>query len=227
MTMTTSETAASADFTRPQAVALAVGAAGLALSAIGWLANPAQFYRSYLLGYLFWFGIALGSLPLNMLQHMTGGAWGLSIRRLLERSTPTRPITAVLFVPIVLGMHSLYPWSRPEVVAAYEVLRHKAPYLNPTFWLMRTVVYFAIWIALAWCLNAWSRAQDRSGDAILSRKMQTLSGPGVVFYFLAITFAAIDWVMSLVPKWYSTIFGPLIAVGQVVDGLAFVGCIVL
>ncbi len=214
--------AATADFSQPRTRALGIGAAGLALCALGWLTNPEQFYRSYLLGYLFWFGIALGSLPLNMLQHMTGGAWGLSIRRLLEASTRTLPLMAVLFVPIVLGMHSLYSWSRPEVVAADEVLRHKAPYLNPTFWLVRTVLYFTIWIGLSWRLNAWSREQDRTGDVTLSRKMQTLSAPGVVFYFLAITFAAIDWVMALVPHWYSTIFGPLIAVGQVLNAFAFV-----
>jgi hypothetical protein len=216
------DNAATADFSQPQTRALGVGAAGLALCALGWVTNPEQFYRSYLLGYLFWFGIALGALPLNMLQHMTGGAWGLSIRRLLEASTRTLPLMAVLFVPIVLGMHSLYSWSRPEVVAADEVLRHKAPYLNPTFWLVRTVLYFAVWIGLSWRLNAWSREQDRTGDVTLSRKMQTLSAPGVVFYFLAITFAAIDWVMALVPHWYSTIFGPLIAVGQVLNAFAFV-----
>jgi hypothetical protein len=221
--MTThSNSAATADFTQPRTRALGVGVAGLALCALGWLTNPEQFYRSYLLGYLFWFGIALGSLPLNMLQHMTGGAWGLSIRRLLEASTRTLPLMAVLFVPIALGMHSLYSWSRPEAVAADELLRHKAPYLNPTFWLVRTVLYFAIWIGLSWRLNAWSREQDRTGDVTLSRKMQTLSAPGVVFYFLAITFAAIDWVMALVPHWYSTIFGPLIAVGQVLNAFAFV-----
>ena len=95
--MTTAETPAAADFTRAQTIALAVGGAGLALSGLGWLTNPEQFYRSYLLGYLFWFGIALGSLPLNMLQHITGGAWGLSIRRLLEASTRTLPLMAVLF----------------------------------------------------------------------------------------------------------------------------------
>jgi hypothetical protein len=219
---TPSNGAPMADFSQPRTLALRMGAAGLVLSVLGWITNPEQFYRSYLLGYLFWFGIALGALPLNMLQHMTGGAWGLAIRRLLEAATRTLPLMAVLFVPIVLGMHSLYSWANPEMVAADPVLRHKAPYLNPTFWLIRTALYFAIWIGLSWRLNAWSREQDRTGEAVLSRKMQTLSAPGVVFYFLAITFAAIDWVMALVPHWYSTIFGPLIAVGQVLNAFAFV-----
>jgi hypothetical protein len=129
-----------------------------------------------LLGYLFWFGIALGSLPLNMLQHITGGAWGLSIRRLLEASTRTLPLMAVLFVPIVLGMHSLYSWSRPDLVAADEVLRHKAPYLNPTFWLVRTVVYFAIWIG---CRGASTRGRaSRTVPAMRSCRARCRRSPG-------------------------------------------------
>jgi hypothetical protein len=206
---------------RPQTLALGVGVVGLALSAVGWMASPDQFFRSYLLGYLFWFGIALGSLPLIMLQHMTGGAWGLAIRRTLEAGTRTLPFMVVLFVPIVLGMHSLYSWTHPDLVAADAVLRHKAPYLNRPFWIVRSVVYFAIWIGLSSRLNEWSREQDRTGDVTLARKMQLLSGPGVVFYFLAITFAAVDWVMALDPHWYSAMFGPLLAVGQVLNAFAF------
>jgi len=127
-----------------------------------------------------------------------------------------------LFVPLLFGMHSLYVWARPEVVAADELLRHKAPYLNRTFWLARTVVYFAIWLGLALRFSSWSREQDRTGDVALARKMQMLSGPGIVFYFLAVTFAAIDWVMSLDPHWYSSMFGPLIAAGQLLNSFAFV-----
>jgi hypothetical protein len=217
----TNTAAARPNLERPQTLALGVGVVGLALSAIGWMVSPDQFFHSYLLGYLFWFGIALGSLPLIMLQHLTGGAWGLAIRRMLEAGTRTLPLMVVLFVPIVLGMHSLYSWTHPELVAADDVLRHKAPYLNRTFWLVRAGVYFAIWIALSRQLTDWSREQDRTGDVALSRKMQLLSGPGVAFYFLAITFAAVDWVMALDPHWYSTIFGPLLAVGQVLNAFAF------
>jgi hypothetical protein len=206
---------------RAQTLALRVGAIGIFLSAIGWMTSPDQFFRSYLMGYLFWFGIALGSLPLVMLQHLTGGAWGLAIRRLLEASTRTLPFMLLLFVPIVLGMHSLYSWTHPDVVAADEVLRHKAAYLNRTFWIARTVGYFAIWIGLGSRLASWSREQDRTGDLALSRRMQILSGPGVVFYFLAITFAAIDWIMSIDAHWYSTIFGPLVAIGQVLTAFSF------
>jgi hypothetical protein len=217
----THTTATHPDLDRAQTLALGVGVAGIGLSVIGWMTSPDQFFRSYLMGYLFWFGIALGSLPLVMLQHLTGGAWGLAIRRLLEAGTRTLPFMVLLFVPIVLGMHSIYSWTHPDLVAADEVLRHKAPYLNRAFWIARAVVYFAIWIGIASRLTGWSREQDRTGDVALARRMQILSGPGVVFYFLAITFAAIDWVMSIDAHWYSTIFGPLVAVGQVLNAFSF------
>jgi hypothetical protein len=217
----TQPTATHPDFDRAQTLALGVGAAGIFLSAIGWMTSPDQFFRSYLMGYLFWFGIALGSLPLVMLHHLTGGAWGLAIRRVLEAGTRTLPFMVLLFVPIVLGMHSIYSWTHPDVVAADEVLRHKAPYLNRAFWIARAVLYFAIWIGLASLLTGWSREQDRTADVGLARRMQILSGPGIVFYFLAVTFAAIDWVMAIDAHWYSTIFGPLVAIGQVLNAFSF------
>ncbi len=217
----TQPAAAHPDLDRAQTLALGVGLAGILLSVIGWMTTPDQFFRSYLMGYLFWFGIALGSLPLVMLHHLTGGAWGLAIRRVLEAGMRTLPFMVLLFVPIVLGMHSIYSWTHPDVVAADEVLRHKAPYLNRTFWIARAVVYFAIWIGIASRLTGWSREQDRTGDVGLARRMQILSGPGVVFYFLAVTFAAVDWVMAIDAHWYSTIFGPLVAIGQVLNAFSF------
>jgi hypothetical protein len=210
------------DFARVQSIALTVGLVGFALCLVGWVTNADQFFRSYLLGYLFWIGLALGCLPLMMIHHLTGGAWGLVIRRPLEAASRTLPLMIVLFLPVLLGVHSLYLWSRPDAVAADELLQHKAPYLNLTFWLVRTALYFAVWLALALRFSHWSREQDRTGDVRLARKMQLLSGPGIVFYFLAITFASIDWVMSLDPHWVSSIFGPLVAAGQVLNTFAFV-----
>jgi hypothetical protein len=128
----------------------------------------------------------------------------------------------LLFVPVFLGAHTLYAWARPEAVAIDTVLQHKAPFLNRGFWLVRTLVYFAIWIGLAYRLSSWSREQDRTGDVRLARKMQVISGPGIVFYFLAVTFAAVDWVMSLDAHWTSTMFGPLLAAGQLLNAFSFV-----
>jgi hypothetical protein len=210
------------DFARPQTIALAVGAVGLGLCVLGWWMTPDQFFHSYLMAYVFWVGLAIGCLPLMMIHHLTGGAWGLVIRRPLEAGTRTLPLMVVLFLPVVFGMHSLYAWARPEAVATDAVLQQKAPYLNVPFWMIRAAVYFAVWIGLSTVLTAWSHEQDRTGDFRFARRMQVLSGPGIVFYFLAVTFASVDWVMSIDAHWYSTIFGPLVAAGQVLNAFAFV-----
>src|SRR5256885_15390045 len=136
------------DCARAQTIALAGGGVGIVLSLVGLATNPDQFYRSYLMGYLFWVGLALGGLPLMMIHHLTGGAWGLVIRRPLEAGARTLPLMLLLFVPVFLGAHTLYAWARPEAVAIDVVLQHKAPFLNRGFWLVRTLVYFAIWIGL-------------------------------------------------------------------------------
>jgi hypothetical protein len=219
--MTNPSAAPHLNFVKPQAIALGAAVVGLVLCAVGMVTNPGQFYHSYLVGYLFWFGIALGCLPLLLINQMTGGAWGLVIRRPLEAATRTLPLLLVLFIPVILGMHYLYEWTHPDLVAADSVLRHKAAWLNKPFWIARVFVYFAIWIGIAYRLSSWSAEQDRTGDVNLTRKMQVLAGPGIVFYFLAITFAAVDWVMSLDPHWLSSIFGPLIAAGQVLNAFAF------
>src|SRR5690606_6069242 len=143
------------------------------------------------------------------------GAWGLSIRRLLEAGTRTLPLFALLFLPIaVLGLDDLYVWARPDAVAADPILQHKSLYLNVPFFVARAALYFAVWIFLSWRLNSWSLEQDRTGNVELSRRMQLWSGPGIVAYGITITFAAFDWVMSLEPHWFSTIFGLLVLVGQ-------------
>ncbi len=219
--MTNHSDASEPDFAKAQTLALGAAGIGIALSLVGFATNPGQFYHSYLIGYLFWFGIALGCLPLMMINHMTGGAWGLLIRRPLEAGVRTLPLMLVLFVPIILGMQYLYEWTHPEVVAGDHVLQLKSAWLNKPFWITRVGIYFAIWMGLGFRLSSWSTQQDETGDVALSRKMQVLSGPGVVFYFLAITFAAIDWIMSLDAHWVSSIFGPLIAAGQVLNAFAF------
>jgi hypothetical protein len=197
------------------------GIAGLVLSAIGLLVDREQFFRSYLVGYMFWLGIALGSMALCMVHHMSGGAWGLVIRRIFEASSRTLPVLALLFIPIAFGMHDLYPWTHADHVQHDAVLQHKAAYLNVPFFLARAAFYFAAWIVLAWQLNRWSREQDE-GDVVGStRKMQLLSGGGLVLYGLTITFASVDWIMSLNPHWFSTIFGFIFMGSQGLAALAF------
>ncbi|MGH7818259.1 MAG: hypothetical protein ACREQ9_00650 [Candidatus Binatia bacterium] len=199
---------------------LMIGVVLLGLCGLGALAGPDQFFRSYLLGWVFWGGLAIGCMPLIMLHHLTGGAWGLVIRRVLEAGVGTLPLVAVLFVPVIVGLGRIYVWARPEVVAADPLLQHKAAYLNAPFFVGRTVLYFAIWIAMAQLLIRWSSEQDRTGDVALARRMQLFSGPGIGVVGLTGTFAAVDWVMSLDPHWFSTIFGMLFLAGQNLSAFA-------
>jgi hypothetical protein len=196
--------------------ALAVGVVALAACVAGAFRNPGQFFHSYLMAFLFWTGMALGCLALTMLQHMTGGNWGLVIRRLVESGSGTLPLMALLFVPVAFGLRSIYDWTRPGV----DLPPQQLEYLKPRFFLLRAVAYFLVWLALAYVLNKWSRQQDRTGDRQLIRKMQFVSGPGLILYGLTMTFAAVDWIMSLEPRWYSTIFGLMIIEGQVLSAMA-------
>ncbi len=220
--MSTAATPARPALERVQRGALGVGVVVLLLCVIGAFFSPQQFFRSYLVAYLLCLGIALGSLVIVMLYHLTGGAWGATLRPSLEAGMRTMPLLALLFVPLAFGLRNLYPWVRPELVAAEEHLQHKAAYLNVPFFLIRAAIYFAIWIALAYGLDAWSYRGERTGQPFgTSRRSQLLSGPGLVLYGLTITFASIDWVMSLQPDWYSTIFPPLFATGQILAGYSF------
>lgn len=185
--------------------------------------DPKQFFQAYLVGWTFWTGIAVGSLALLMLQHMTGGGWGLVIRRVLEAATRTLPIMAVLFVPVILGAHSIYhEWTDHEELAQHAVVQFKTPYLNLPFFIVRAVIYFAVWIALAFFLNRWSLLQDRTADVRYTKNMRVLSGPGMVALIFTVTFASVDWYMSLEPEWFSTIYGFIFVASWSLSALAFV-----
>ncbi len=184
--------------------------------------NSHQFFQSYLIGWTFWTGICVGSLALLMLQHLTGGGWGLVIRRSLEAATRLLPLMAILFIPIILGAHSIYPWTDHEELAKHPVVQFKTPFLNLPFFTVRAVVYFAIWITLAFLLNKWSLAQDRTADNRYTKNMRLLAGPGMVVLIFSVTFAAIDWYMSIEPEWFSTIYGFIFVAAWTLSALAFV-----
>lgn len=212
---------APANVKRFQQRALIVGVVFLVLFAAGFFVDRAQFFHSYLFAFSFWAGISVGSLALLMLQHLTGGGWGLVIRRVLEASTRTLPLVAVLFVPIVLGAHSIYSWTHHEELEKHPVLLEKAKYLNLPFFTVRAAIYFAIWLALAFFLNRWSLLQDRTADKQFTKKMRVLSGPGMVLFVFTVTFASIDWFMSLDPEWSSTIYGFVFVAAWSLSALAF------
>ncbi len=202
--------------------ALVAGIVALGACAAGAIASPGAFFRGYLFAYVFFTGLSLGCLAIVMLHHSTGGAWGIPIRRILESGTRTLPLIAILFLPIALGMKHLYSWSRPEEVAKDALLQAKEAYLNVPFFLARAAFYFAVWIAIAYFVNRWSLEQDHAGSPALTRKLQLLSAGGLVAYGLTMTFASIDWVMSLEPHWFSTMYGVLYIAGQALNALAFV-----
>lgn len=192
---------------RWQMPALVVGIIGAVACVIGYFVDPTTFFRSYLSGYLFWFEIAAGSLGVLCLQYVTGGEWGILIRRPLGAAARTIVWMIVLFIPVVLGMKHIYIWMDHAVVARDEVLSGKAWYLNTSGFLIRSGFYFALWILWAWRIRVLSLRfyEDRSPYTDLSRRKWAASG--LVMIVMTMTFTGIDWVMSLEPKWYSTMFG--------------------
>ena len=211
-----------AQFDRVQRIALASGAIGLALCGAFAIRSGTQFFRSYLFAYAFWLTIPTGCMAILMLHHLTGGWWGYPIRRLLEAGTRTFVWMAVLFLPVLLGMSRLYKWAQPTEVAADPMLQYKHPYLNPQFFTVRVLIYFAIWIGLARTLNKWSGEQDRSADPRLATRLEALSGPGLILWGIAVTYSSIDWVMSLEAHWFSTMYGMIVMVVAALTAMSFV-----
>ncbi|MFO0878859.1 MAG: hypothetical protein U0840_16075 [Gemmataceae bacterium] len=217
--------AVDSDITRWQRLALIAGVAGVAITAVGMVYPDTDIrdhaFRAWLVAFCFSIGIALGSLVVLMLQYLTGGEWGYILRRPLEAAASTLPLMAVLYLPIAFGLPILYEWANPSAVEESVNLQHKALYLNTQFAWIRAAIYFVIWCGLTWMLVSRSRAQDTRKDPAIHRTCETISAPGLVLYVLTITFASIDWAMSLEPEWYSTIYGAMFGMGQVLSGFAF------
>ena len=208
--------------TRAKSLLLIIGVIGLAGCAIGWITTPREFFIAYLFGHFFFLGLSLGSLGLLMIHHLTAGRWGYAVRRFLESAVGNLPMLALLFTPIFLGLPYLYPWMDPSVVAASDALRQKQFYLNTPGFVIRTAIIFAIWIVIARLLLKWSAEQDAIVSVEPTRKMRKLSGPGLVIYPVTMTFAAVDWLMSMETDWYSTMFPVLLCIGQILSALALV-----
>jgi hypothetical protein len=223
------EYTAPAGVSRVQNVGLAVGGVALLAAIFGAVSSPEKFYQSYLFSYMLVLGLTLGSLGLLMLQHLTGGQWGIIIRRPLEAASRNIWLVLLMFVPIVLGMKSLYrAWLDPEKLKAEPLSAYQQRYLTHAGFLSRAVLYFAIWGALVWLFNRWSREQDQQPDRRApGRRLKLLAGPGIILYVLTMTFAAIDWVMSLSPHWASTIYGFIFVAGQAITAMSLVIVVVV
>src|SRR5689334_17040383 len=193
-----------------------------------------QFFHSYLLGFMFWLGITLGSMAFLMIQHLTGGAWGMVIRRPLEAAMRVLPLMGLLVIPVLVGIPFLYSgdalghgWFNavPSDGHLYQLahqymMRGGSPqflYLNGV--IGRAILYFIIWLLMAWTLTRWSNEQDVPPVQNLSPRFRRMAAPGLILYAFTISFAAIDWVMSLDPRWFSTIFGFIIIVGECLSAM--------
>ncbi len=207
---------------RARLIALIIGLLGIAGCAIGWLIEPRQFFLSYLAAVLVWLGVSLGAIAWLMIHFLTGGKWGYPVRRFLEAAARMLLPLLVLFIPIFFGLRALYPWMDPARVAASAVLQHKQSYLNTPGYIIRAVVFFAIWIVIAFLLTKWSREQDATHSPAPMKKLRVLSGPALVFYPLTGTIVFVDWIMSIESNWYSTMFPILICIGQMLSALVFV-----
>jgi len=206
-------------------VVFSLGALALAFT------RPEEFYRGYLLGYMDWLGVALGSMAIVMIRHLTGGGWGTVIRRVLGAAMRTLPVLAVLFIPIIIGVlqHRNYPWLMPlDAIQDSHIKEHlekhafiKGAYLNSGGFIIRAIIYLAIWNVLSFLLSMWSKQTDKPNAPDNTQKFKAVAGPGLILYAFTITFAVIDWVMSLDPSWISTIFGLIILAGELLSAICF------
>ncbi len=187
----------------------------------GVIFEPRQFFIAYLYAYLFWFGLTMGCFQLTMIHHLTSGRWGGITRRFLEAGMAALPVMALLFIPIFFGVKALYPWARPVDLAHEVILQKRAHYENLTWFIVRSVVFLGLWAWMAVRLRQWSLQQDQTRDLEPTRKMRRLSGIGVVIYPFTGTLVFVDWLLSIEPDWYSTMFPIIVCISQILIGVGF------
>lgn len=184
-----------------------VGIVALIATVVGYFLDHDQFFFSYLVSFTFFSSIILACLFFVMLQHVTRSHWSVALRRIPETVSADLWIWALFIIPVLMGMHSLYHWTHADAVAQDPVLQGKVPYLNTPFFIVRQVIYFGIWSFLGWRLYNKSVEMDRTADWGLQTLLRRTSGPGLFIFAITLAFASFDWLMSLDPHWYSTIFG--------------------
>ena len=205
---------------------LIIGVIFTAIAVVLAYTRPDEFYRAYLLGFMCWLGVALGSMAILMIRHLTGGGWGTVIRRILGAAMRTLPLLAIVFIPVILGVHRLYIWAQPLGNIQDKHLREHLEQITQTYltvngFIGRAIVYFLVWNVLSFLLSRWSKQSDHANAPDNSGRFKAVAGPGLILYGFTISFAAIDWIMSLDPSWISTIFGLLILIGEVLSAMCF------
>ncbi|HVS15155.1 MAG TPA: hypothetical protein VMV46_14600 [Thermoanaerobaculia bacterium] len=209
-----------ASLARVQTGALVAAVVGIAACVAGYLTDSEQFFRSYLVGYIYWLAIGIACLGWTMVYHLTAGGWALVQRKTLEAGARTLPVLALLFLPFWFGMEAVWEWAGPEA-AHDELIQAKAGFLNVPFFWARIALYFAIWIFLAFFLSANSRRQDETGDPRATIRMRMISGPGVVVFVMVASFFSWDTLMSLEPHWFSSLYGFYFVSSTALTGMLF------
>jgi len=197
-----------------------VGALGLLLCVAGFFANRAEFFQSYLFAFIYWSGFAIGGLGALLLNNVVGGRWGVTARRFFEAQMRTLPLIFLFAVVLLLGLQYLYPWTHPDLVRNNEYLRAKQGYLNVPFFCVRVCIYFAVWWFWGSRVRRMSDLQDETGDPTLRERMRAFSAPGLLLFVLTASFAYIDWVLSSDAQYYSTVYGAMILIGDVLQTFA-------
>jgi hypothetical protein len=206
---------------RVQRNVLFVGLVAILVSLIGLFMDPAHFWQSYLFAYVFWAGLALGCLGIFFLHNVVGGNWGVAIRRLVESGLQTLPLVLLFAIPLFFALGSIYKWTDAGYRAEHFAVGHKAAYLNPTFFIIRTLLYFVIWFFTGFLILRMANEHDRTGDPALFKRIKARSAPALLVFVLTTTYAFIDWIMSLEPDWYSTIYAWMFTVGEVLLTFSF------
>jgi len=222
-------------FNRVQTLGWGIGGLGLLLMIVGAVTSPEKFYHAYLFSFLFVLGLTLGSLGLLMLQHLTSGIWGLVIRRPLEAASRNIWLVFLMFIPILFGMKYLYSgngtelgWLNSPKTGEHALTAWQQGYLTTNGYMARAVVYFAVWFLLVLLFNTWSKQQDaHPEDRALRQRIKSFAGPGVILYVLTLTFAVIDWAMSLSPHWASTIYGFIFVGGEAITAMCLMILVVV
>lgn len=204
-----------------QIFSASIGVFCLAIAVIGAFRDSQSFFRNYLFGYLFWFQIGIGSTGILMITVLTGGRWGSVTRPILEAANRTHLLLTILFAPVLIGLNQIYPWTSKELMESDEILHHKTLYLNAPFFIARTVLYFLSWNIVSRLLSKWIDESNAESKSIYEGKLKSLSAGSLVLLGFSVSFASIDWQMSLEPSWHSTIYGMIFGVGQMLAAWGF------
>ncbi|HSU33942.1 MAG TPA: hypothetical protein VLJ11_22135 [Bryobacteraceae bacterium] len=196
------------------------GAIGILLCFVAFFFDRNRLFQSYLFAFTYWGGFAIGGLGVLLMNNVVGGRWGVTTRQFLIGAVRTLPLVLLLFLPLLFGLNEIYPWARPDLVKNSAFLQHKQGYLNVPFFILRVVLYFSIWLFWGYRVNRMADRQDETGDVTLRERMRAFSAPGLLIFVLTASFAYIDWVLSTDVEFYSTIYGAMILIGDVLQSFA-------